>query len=1040
MTNDSRFLDELRRGTGTTRKRRFRGIGRTLEQLRDLRLRGSSRRPRRSAVAALLSLILGALPTAAHLGVTTGALALMAYAAPASAQETLCIFGDAGEILCQRDNSISCDYIRPLDDGTFECLIEGAGSDLTLTEIVLPDVPFWPPPDICRTASGDTPTSVADCTSTLPVLSLENLQFKPGPELVIAGCSDAAIFTTECVRPEDLELASDPDYVPPLFVPELAALTDTLTALEDQAVQDVLALHQLPETDADKVLGYARNDVRAMLFSRLVDMAALDPAERTDEQQSLVDAFAESIRDRRVLAAELARLEYDEWKSNPCLYNPPGDYTYDPIECRTAPNLGSLFELVAPPSSEDFQAYGAARAFDFMTDPELGLPVVVDTAYAVRRNATDATLNALRDAGIASVVATAIAGAVFTAVLAFAKPIFPLAVWVNAGTLASVAVTGAAGAFASVFVAIFIAVLQGIAVFTAEAIPGELDRGITEARQPVNLTQLVQTGNEGGLQEYFAAFIASTLPDRPGNGPAPAATVHDPLFRITDAQGNNAVFGPQIDFLSWDDSGQWDARLSGGWFVVNGVVETDSGDQSFERLSLKILYEGWDGSNWTAWRVGERFLHLRDGSDSDPQNPEDSFLSDEIHFVDASGIQRIATVVIDATPPVIESQVAGTLGDNGWYTSNVSLSWDVSDPESEIKSTTGCGTEQITTDVTAFVRTCTAASEGGESSETVTIKRDATAPTIAYTLTPAPNANGWNKSSPVTVQFQCTDSGSGVAFCTQNGTAAGDGSWPWQGEVRDDAGNTSDIDFSVNIDTTAPIITGTASPSANTAGWNNTDVTVSFACDDPMSGISSCTSPQTLSAEGGSQQVEGTAVDRADNTSSTTVAGINIDKTPPAVTITTPADGATYVQNQVVLAQWSATDALSGIGEASGSAANGAAVDTASAGAQTFTVAASDVAGNISELSHGYTVLSAAEATAAFVAEVEAVVTQAGLESSLTSKLDNALSSLQRGNQAAAQGQIGAFINEVQAQRGKQIAAADADDLIAYAQLILGAM
>src|SRR4051812_3879876 len=40
------------------------------------------------------------------------------------------------------------------------------------------------------------------------------------------------------------------------------------------------------------------------------------------------------------------------------------------------------------------------------------------------------------------------------------------------------------------------------------------------------------------------------------------------------------------------------------------------------------------------------------------------------------------TDVADATPPVVEPTVSGTHGDNGWYTSDVDVTWSVSDPDS----------------------------------------------------------------------------------------------------------------------------------------------------------------------------------------------------------------------------------------------------------------------------------------------------------------------------------------------------------------------
>jgi Bacterial Ig-like domain len=82
----------------------------------------------------------------------------------------------------------------------------------------------------------------------------------------------------------------------------------------------------------------------------------------------------------------------------------------------------------------------------------------------------------------------------------------------------------------------------------------------------------------------------------------------------------------------------------------------------------------------------------------------------------------------DTTPPVITKVVTGTLGNNGWYTSNVGVDWSVSDAESAISSQSGCGDLSVTSDQQETTYTCTATSAGGTSTESVTIKRDATPP------------------------------------------------------------------------------------------------------------------------------------------------------------------------------------------------------------------------------------------------------------------------------------------------------------------------
>ena len=71
------------------------------------------------------------------------------------------------------------------------------------------------------------------------------------------------------------------------------------------------------------------------------------------------------------------------------------------------------------------------------------------------------------------------------------------------------------------------------------------------------------------------------------------------------------------------------------------------------------------------------------------------------------------------------------------------------------------------------------------------------------------------------------------------------------------------------------------------------------------------------------------------------------DMTPPAITITAPVDGATYLLNQVVNADWSVTDGNgTGVASESGTVPNGNQIDTSLVGEKTFEVTATDYAKN----------------------------------------------------------------------------------------------
>lgn len=116
----------------------------------------------------------------------------------------------------------------------------------------------------------------------------------------------------------------------------------------------------------------------------------------------------------------------------------------------------------------------------------------------------------------------------------------------------------------------------------------------------------------------------------------------------------------------------------------------------------------------------------------------------------------------DTTPPVITPDISGTLGDNDWYTSDVTLAWNVTDPESAVTSEEGCDTTVVNTDTTGEDFACSATSEGGTDTVSVTIKRDTTPPTVTY------SGNQGIYSVLDTVDITCTaaDATSGIASTT----------------------------------------------------------------------------------------------------------------------------------------------------------------------------------------------------------------------------------------------------------------------------------
>ena len=219
----------------------------------------------------------------------------------------------------------------------------------------------------------------------------------------------------------------------------------------------------------------------------------------------------------------------------------------------------------------------------------------------------------------------------------------------------------------------------------------------------------------------------------------------------------------------------------------------------------------------------------------------------------------------DTTPPVITPVVIGTLGTNGWYRSDINVSWVVTDAESTVSNQTGCDAQTVSTDTSGVTFTCSATSAGGTSMQSVTVKRDATNPTIAFvSRTPAANGAGWNNTN-VTVNWNCTDATSGAVNPTASQTVSTEGlNQSAAGTCTDNAGNTaSNTQTGISIDKTAPTLAPTVSPNPVLLGGT---ATATPNATDALSGIASQSCAATNTTTVGNKTVACTATDVAGNT------------------------------------------------------------------------------------------------------------------------------------------------------------------------------
>jgi hypothetical protein len=174
-------------------------------------------------------------------------------------------------------------------------------------------------------------------------------------------------------------------------------------------------------------------------------------------------------------------------------------------------------------------------------------------------------------------------------------------------------------------------------------------------------------------------------------------------------------------------------------------------------------------------------------------------------------------------------------------------------------------------------------------SENVTVKRDATPPSVAAAREPAAptGAQGWDRTN-FGLSWTVEDAGSGIessSGCAPAAIVADTTGVTFACTTTDAAGLTTARSLTVKRDTKAPRIEHAVAPSApdGANGWYVTAPTVTFACSDETSGVASCSTPSTVGEAAAEQIVAGLAVDHAGNEARDSLAGLRVDLSDPVV-------------------------------------------------------------------------------------------------------------------------------------------------------------
>ena len=319
-------------------------------------------------------------------------------------------------------------------------------------------------------------------------------------------------------------------------------------------------------------------------------------------------------------------------------------------------------------------------------------------------------------------------------------------------------------------------------------------------------------------------------------------------------------------------------------------------------------------------------------------------------------VRYLGDATADTTPPTVTVSFGASDGSNGWFkTSPVvgSISADetasggsavtaISCARASVGPITGLGTPNASAALSVSAEglnnvSCTATDAAGNtgagpgSSDTATIKIDTVAPGVspngAANSCSLPGNSGWCRGTQV-AGFTASDGSSGLtgvpgcaagsSSCdfTQSLATEGDAVMIASGQVSDLAGNTSPgIQAGpFKIDQTNPAITFLSRTPPNASGWNDGDVSLTWGCQDALSGPAAAMVGQTVSTEGANQSATGTCSDTAGNTVSDTQAGINVDRTAPSTAATvSPAPNGNGWNNTDASITLAGADPLSGV-------------------------------------------------------------------------------------------------------------------------------
>jgi hypothetical protein len=366
--------------------------------------------------------------------------------------------------------------------------------------------------------------------------------------------------------------------------------------------------------------------------------------------------------------------------------------------------------------------------------------------------------------------------------------------------------------------------------------------------------------------------------------------VHTVLFWSTDGAGNRETAGApltvKVDTTAPTTTVVNPISPETGWFTTSGIPvafrPSDSGS------GIAATYYTIDGGPQHTY--GEPFT-----ADLSTGTHTITFWSVDIAGnAEKTSSTNTVSVNVDTIAPMISGLPTPAANAAGWNRTDVDVLFTCDDVGSGLRTgVAGCaGDTTVTNEGAGQIVHGDAVDVAGNRTSAVVdgINIDKTKPTLVGVPT-GPNAAGWHRSE-VRVVWVGDDALSGIDSATRpaDSTVSGEGVNLGAGPVtiRDKAGNTSEEASvrGINIDRTAPVVTGKPTTEANNLGWYKGEVTIDFTCEDALSGVALCPTSKVLRTDGAGQYVTSDpSIDKAGNPSAgAKVSGINIDGTAPTST------------------------------------------------------------------------------------------------------------------------------------------------------------